>query len=165
MRGAEMTHKETDMNFPENPVEDLASSVYHALSFGLPDIEHEVIDSDGKTVAEMKKSNLPISQWPRKKALRRPTMRDLARVLLFQETWGGGALGFGGMSTAAMTTANTVVIFSQCRKWVAVYWAGRLGYLVRTNGASSQFLEDIKNGKTLSRREASLKYGDAVVIP
>lgn len=151
------------MNYAENPVEDLASSLYHALAVGLPDIEYQGIDYSEKTIAEMKQTNLPMSQWPKITKKRRPAVRDLDNTLVFQETWGGGALGFGGMSTAALTTANTVVI--QCGVWTAVYWAGRLGYIMRTNGASAQFFDQIKNYKTPSRKEALLQYGTNTIIP
>lgn len=147
----------------ENCVEDLAASIYHALAVGLGDIEYDRVDYGSKTVAEMKATGKPMSEWPRVKAKRRPTTRDIS-VKVFQETWDSGALGFGGMGTASMETANTVVI--TCNHETAVYWSGQLGYVFNNcSGKAPEFFETLKGLRTYSRAEMLKEFPNSVRIP
>lgn len=54
----------------------------------------------------------------------------------FPQTWGSTALGFGGIGGAAMTTAQTVVVFTYGAPIgkAAVYFGGRFAYLVENAG-------------------------------
>lgn len=123
----------------DNPIQDYAESVMRALTVDLPNISYEF----------RRPGSTPDQTETRQ---RRPDFRDLRDIRSFIETWSSTALGFGGMGGAAMSSALTVVII--CGNTIAVYWQGRLGYTMPITGGVSDFMEELKNGHTLSRHEA-----------
>lgn len=111
-----------------NPVESLSASIYNALYVTLGDQEYESRDFSVKdTVKYVKKT-------------RNLEAREID-VVMFPQTWGSTALGFGGIGGRAITTAYTVVI-SHGRTHV-VYFNGRFAYKVER--PNELFYAHVKN--------------------
>ena len=69
-----------------------------------------------------------------------PTLDDF-EIHVFDQTWGSTALGFGGISGQAMTTATTYVFIPMgINQKCFVYFAGRFAYAV---DYSEKFMEDV----------------------
>ena len=98
----------------------LPTSLMSALLKDLPDIEYRY-----KTVEEHKQGK----EGKLKK--RRPEMWDIRQVIMFQQTWGSTALGFGGMGGASMTTADVVVVEGPDAS-CCVYMGGHLAYTIKS---------------------------------
>jgi len=83
-----------------------------------------------------------------------PTVDDF-ELYTFEQIWGSTALGFGGMSGQAITTARTYVFIPvNCNQKCFVYFAGRFAYKVNY---SETFMEDVRNCMVASVSE-SKKY-------
>lgn len=121
-----------------HPVTSLAEALYSALLKDLPEIEYQW-QPPGKRDAkpEVRK--------------RRPEEHEV-EVTMFYQTWGSTALGFGGIGGAAMTSAPTIII--ACGRDAAVYFGGRLAYIVPITQA---LMDDVKNGNVEDVR-GSYKY-------
>lgn len=79
---------------------------------------------------------------------------EQCEVMLFQQTWGSGSCGFGGMGVAAITKADTVVIRPASSDTFYVYIAERFAYSVRKNEVfmrdlESRYLCPATNARTL----------------
>ena len=81
---------------------------------------------------------------------------DDMNCILFPQTWGSTALGFGGIGGAAMTTVSVAVITSLPRHRAAVYFGPRHAYTIdRPNAA---FFVDVANHQMVALKDA-IKYG------
>ena len=84
---------------------------------------------------------------------RKHTFYDLTLYAMFPQTWSSTALGFGGVGGQAITSAYVCVIESNLVGEYAVYFGGRLAYVInRPNekfweGVHSQRMVDAKAGK------------------
>ena len=87
--------------------------------------------------ADLKPVEYPETEWKPESKRREATGNMKARrpyvdeveVVMFLQTWGSTALGFGGIGGAAMTSAYTVVVLGPAGDAV-VYFAGRLAYKI-----------------------------------
>lgn len=80
---------------------------------------------------------------------------DDFEMIIFEQTWGSTALGFGGCGGQALTTANTYVFIPlTCHQDCFVYFGARLAYHVPY---SKVFMEDVKKFNMASRSAAG-KY-------
>lgn len=128
-----------------NPFEAVALSVGSALFHDLPDIEYEpVLRIDPKTKERVRGE----VTW------RRPHEHEI-EVVMFPQTWGSTALGFGGMGGSAVTQAYTVTVFGP-KGEVAVYFGGRFAYLIEH--PNERFFADLDKRALVSVREANRKY-------
>ena len=149
------------MNFSENPITDLADCIAHAQYVGFSDIHYETRDFEkiraAKTTEE--RTQALHATTP---ATRRPTMRDIEVFGMFTQTWGSGALGHGGMGTAAMTTAYTTVLLCQKTNEFLVYFGGQYCYTVIRKGGKglTTFLADVSNRSLVSKRK-SVVYNES----
>lgn len=71
---------------------------------------------------------------------RKHTFYDLTVYNMFPQTWGSTALGFGGIGGQAITSAYVCVIGSNLVGDFAVYFGGRLAYVI--NRPNEKFWED-----------------------
>lgn len=106
----------------ENPVLPLSEAVGAAILRDLLPVEYpeerwEIQDGQRKRVQTGKMLS------------RRPDHHEVEFVM-FAQTWGSTALGFGGVGGAAMTPAYTVVALGPMGD-AAIYFAGRLAYHVK----------------------------------
>ncbi|MBU9200212.1 hypothetical protein KTD31_02175 [Burkholderia multivorans] len=147
-----------------SPLDAVASAVHHAALLGLPDFHYRVRDNNAffalsaAAQAEARRTG----NVPEKPAVRRPRADECEVYAMFAQTWGSTALGFGGIGGAAMTPAYTVVVAGPSGHF-AVYWAGRLAYVVdgrkQTDEQRNAFQQDLANRWTESVIEAVSKYG------
>lgn len=118
----------------ENPLTSLASALYSALHKDLPDIEYDSYDTSNW------ERNTPYSSLPKIRQTRRPHEGDV-EIVMFPQTWGSTALGFGGVGGQAMTPAYTVIVHTHAS--YCVYFRGRFAY--RIDNPNSKFLQDVHN--------------------
>lgn len=139
------------MNYAENPISVLADCIAHAQYEGFSSIEYETRDWQAYRDSNGKEDvRIPAS--------RRPTTRDFGVYSMFPQTWGSTALGLGGMGSAAMTTAYTVVLECQHTQEFLVYFGGTWCYTINRRSANiDQFAEDCRNHCLVSKRQSE-KY-------
>ncbi|MNR71312.1 hypothetical protein D3C71_19270 [compost metagenome] len=102
---------------------------------------------------------------PARQRVRRPSEEEV-EVVMFPQTWGSTALGYGGIGGAAITSAYTVVVLSQ--ELACVYFGGdHLAYTVPLGKLSDEQLQAwntaLARRQMENRREAVKAYG--AVLP
>lgn len=102
---------------------------------------------------------------PARQRVRRPGEEEVD-VVMFPQTWGSTALGYGGIGGAAVTTAYTVVVQSQ--GVACVYFGGdHLAYTVPVSELSTEQLQAwdaaLAQRQMACRRSAVEAFG--VVLP
>ncbi len=161
------------MDRTAHPIETLSACVHHAALSALPDLVYEEVDSKAlfqlsaqeRQELRRREQEGDSSAMPKRQVVRRPTAEECEATAMFPQTWGSTALGFGGLGGQAMTRAYTIVIQGPDGT-LAVYWNGRLGYLIPATGPSEEqrqaWKEDLRKMWTAPRREASSRYGAKV---
>lgn len=66
-------------------------------------------------------------------------------MMMFKQTWGSTALGFGGIGGQAMTSAYTTVVMDMHTGWVGVFFGETLAYKI--NNPNQKFYKDMHNGQ------------------
>lgn len=66
-------------------------------------------------------------------------------MLMFKQTWGSTALGFGGIGGCAMTSAYTTVVLDNYTGWCGVFFGEVLAYKIKN--PNQKFYEDMRNGQ------------------
>lgn len=139
-----------------NPIESLAAALHAACLRDLPVIEYQDRDweahrdylarltRDEKAEAYELERVTGKSAGPTITRMRRPAS-DQCDVVLFPQTWGSTALGYGGYGGCAITTAYTIVVACRQTRTRAVYFGarGRLAYLVPAGVGEDTFREAI----------------------
>lgn len=132
-----------------SPLNAISAAIGAALHRDLPDIEYQ--DRDW----EQYKKGVDV----RVTKTRRPSEYDI-EVVVFPQTWGSTALGYGGIGGAAMTPAYTIIVTSGYTS--CVYFGGsRLAYKIDlsrlSHGGMQRWLRDIAGHAmvecTASRKE------------
>lgn len=141
------------MNMLEDPIAELHRSLAHAEYVGFNDIEYHRRDinaiKSAKTAEERAQALEAYTV-----EMRRPTSRDYAVFAMFAQTWGSTALGHGGMGSASITEAYTIVLEGFNREYL-VYMGGQLCY--KLTDPKDVFFSDIGD-RNLSDRRSSGKY-------
>jgi hypothetical protein len=75
---------------------------------------------------------------------------------MFPQTWGSTALGFGGIGGQAITSAYVCVIESNLVGSYAVYFGGRLAYVI--DRPNEKFIEDISKQRMVDANAGRKKY-------
>ena len=81
---------------------------------------------------------------------RKHSFYDLTVYSMFVQTWGSTALGFGGIGGQAITSAYVCVIESNLIGQYAVYFGGRLAYVIER--PNPQFFTDIAGQRMVDAR-------------
>lgn len=116
-----------------NPIEALHHALAAATFRDLPDIHYTNRDWDAwRDLSKDEQAQaIKTNTTPTVSQTRRPQDYDV-QVIMFPQTWGSTALGYGGLGGAAMTSAYTVVV--QEGNCACVYFGGeRLAYRVHYN--------------------------------
>jgi hypothetical protein len=138
-----------------NPIETLAGCMAHAAYVAFPEYKYQ--DRDWAkhdkwratlTREEMKTAVAPADCFVEK--TRKHTFYDLTVYSMFTQTWGSTALGFGGIGGQAITSAYVCVIESNLLGQFAVYFGGRLAYVIER--PDTKFFEDIANQKMVDAK-------------
>ena len=111
-----------------SPFDALHEAIGSAIHRDLPAINYE--DRDWEAWRKMSKPDqdnaIRATSLPRDKKTCRP-MSDEVEVIMFPQTWGSTALGYGGIGGCPMTPAYTVIVIH--RDCYCVYFGGgRLAY-------------------------------------
>jgi hypothetical protein len=146
-----------------NPIETLAGAMAHAAYVAFPEYKYQDRDwakhykwRSTLTREEMKTAVAPADCFVEK--TRKHTFYDLTVYSMFVQSWGSTALGFGGIGGQAITSAYVCIIESNLVGQFAVYFGGRLAYVIeRPNekfweDRSSQRMVDAKLGKSTYER-------------
>lgn len=144
-----------------NPIETLAGCMAHAAYQAFPEYVYKDRDwakhdkwRSTLTREEMKTAVAPPDCFVEKS--RQHTFYDLTVYSMFTQSWGSTALGFGGIGGQAITAAYVCVIESNLVGQFAVYFGGRLAYVIeRPNGS---FWEDIANKRMVDARLGKTTY-------
>jgi hypothetical protein len=138
-----------------NPIETLAGAMAHAAYEAFPEYVYK--DRDWAkhdawratlTREEMKTAVAPDDCFVEK--TRRHSMYDLTVYAMFVQTWGSTALGFGGIGGQAITSAYVCIIESSLVGQFAVYFGGRLAYVIER--PNPQFFTDISGQRMVDAR-------------
>lgn len=144
-----------------NPIETLAGAMAHAAYEAFPEYVYEDRDwaKHDKWRAtlsreEMKTAIAPADCYVEKS--RKHSMYDLTVAAMFPQTWGSTALGFGGIGGQAITSAYVCVIESNLLGHAAVYFGGRLAYVIKW--PNEVFFEHIANHKMVDAKLGHSTY-------
>jgi hypothetical protein len=138
-----------------NPIETLAGAMAHAAYVAFPEYKYQDRDWSKHdkwratlTREEMKTAVAPADCFIEK--TRKHSFYDLTVYSMFTQTWGSTALGFGGIGGQAITSAYVCVIESNLLGQFAVYFGGRLAYVIER--PDTKFFEDIANQKMVDAK-------------
>ena len=144
-----------------NPIETLASAMAHAAYEAFPEYVYKDRDwakhdawRSTLTREQMKTAVAPDDCFVDKS--RRHGLYDLTVYSMFVQTWGSTALGFGGIGGQAVTSAYVCVIESNLVGQFAVYFGGRLAYVIER--PNTKFMEDIARQRMVDARDGKALY-------
>jgi hypothetical protein len=87
---------------------------------------------------------------------RKHSFYDLTVYSMFPQTWSSTALGFGGIGGQAITSAYVCIIESNLVGGYAVYFGGRLAYVI--NRPNEKFIEDIERHRMVDANLGKSTY-------
>ena len=144
-----------------NPIETLAGAMAHAAYEAFPEYRYQdrnwaLHDAWRATLSreEMKTAVAPPECFVEKS--RKHSFYDLTVYSMFAQTWGSTALGFGGIGGQAITSAYVCVIESNLVGGYAVYFGGRLAYVIER--PNEKFMEDITRHRMVDARLGKAAY-------
>lgn len=144
-----------------NPIETLAACMAHAAYEAFPEYKYQdrnwaKHDKWRATLTreEMKTAVAPADCFVEK--TRKHTFYDLTVYSLFPQTWGSTALGFGSIGGQAITSAYVCVIESDLVGGFAVYFGGRLAYVI--NRPNQKFVEDVARHRMVDAKLGKNTY-------
>jgi hypothetical protein len=144
-----------------NPIETLASAMAHAAYEAFPEYRYQdrnwaKHDAWRATLTreQMKTAVAPDDCMIEK--TRRHSFYDLTVYSMFVQTWSSTALGFGGFGGQAFTSAYVCVIESNLIGQYAVYFGGRLAYVIER--PNPQFFTDIASQRMVDARLGKATY-------
>jgi hypothetical protein len=158
-----------------NPIETLAGAMAHAGYEAFPEYRYtdrnwakydkwrsEVFDklsNEEKKALYDQERKTNISMAPADcliEKTRKHSMYDLTVYSMFVQTWGSTALGFGGIGGQAITSAYVCIIESNLVGQFAVYFGGRLAYVIER--PNEKFMEDISSHRMVDARLGKTTY-------
>ncbi len=132
-------------------LESVGASLYHALLVGLTPSEYnEYVYEDNKEKGP--RQPIQVKRATGKILYTRPR-EDHCDIVVFPQTWGSTALGFGGIGGKAMTTAYTVVVTGP-RGDACIYFGGTFAYHV--DKPNHAFREALNNRNVVARGKQSI---------
>ena len=144
-----------------NPIETLAAAMAHAGYEAFPlyhykDRNWARHDAWRSTLTreQLKTAVAPDDCFVDK--TRKHSLYDLTVYSMFVQTWGSTALGFGGIGGQAITSAYVCVIESNLLGQFAVYFGGRLAYVIER--PNTKFMEDIASQRMADARDGKALY-------
>ena len=144
-----------------NPIETLAGCMAHAAYEAFPEYKYQDRDwakhdkwRSTLTREEMKTAVAPADCFVEKS--RKHSFYDLTVYSMFPQTWSSTALGFGGIGGQAITSAYVCIIESNLVGGYAVYFGGRLAYVI--NRPNEKFIEDIERHRMVDANLGKATY-------
>jgi len=132
------------------PFEALHEAMSAAAHRDMSDITYEDRDWDAwrKLSKEEQGVAMKTDTVPRVSKIRRP-MSDELEVVMFPQTWGSTATGYGGLGGAAMTPAYTIIVSFHLHTYCVYFGCGRLAYKLEYINMSKEgrenFFMDMSN--------------------
>jgi hypothetical protein len=158
-----------------NPIETLAGCMAHAAYEAFPEYKYQDRDWDkyrkwqdtvfNKLSQEEKKQlyaeerRTGVHMGPADTIVeksRKHSFYDLTVYSMFPQTWSSTALGFGGIGGQAFTSAYVCVIESNLVGGYAVYFGGRLAYVI--NRPNEKFMEDVHRHRMVDAKLGKATY-------
>jgi hypothetical protein len=144
-----------------NPIETLAGCMAHAAYEAFPEYKYQDRDwakhdkwRSTLTREEMKTAVAPADCFVEKS--RKHSFYDLTVYNMFPQTWGSTALGFGGIGGQAITSAYVCIIESNLVGGYAVYFGGRLAYVI--DRPNEKFIEDLQRHRMVDANLGKSTY-------
>jgi hypothetical protein len=144
-----------------NPIETLAGCMAHAAYEAFPEYKYQDRDwakhdkwRSTLTREEMKTAVAPADCFVEKS--RKHSFYDLTVYSMFPQTWSSTALGFGGIGGQAITSAYVCIIESNLVGGYAVYFGGRLAYVI--DRPNEKFIEDIQRHRMVDANLGKSTY-------
>jgi len=144
-----------------DPIETLAGCMAHAAYEAFPEYKYQDRDwakhdkwRSTLTREEMKTAVAPADCFVEKS--RKHSFYDLTVYNMFPQTWSSTALGFGGIGGQAITSAYVCIIESNLVGGYAVYFGGRLAYVI--NRPNEKFIEDIERHRMVDANLGKVTY-------
>jgi hypothetical protein len=144
-----------------NPIETLAGCMAHAAYEAFPEYKYQDRNwakhdkwRSTLTREEMKTAVAPADCFVEKS--RKHSFYDLTVYSMFPQTWSSTALGFGGIGGQAITSAYVCIIESNLVGGYAVYFGGRLAYVI--NRPNEKFIEDIERHRMVDANLGKATY-------
>jgi hypothetical protein len=144
-----------------SPIETLAGCMAHAAYEAFPEYKYQDRDwakhdkwRSTLTREEMKTAVAPADCFVEKS--RKHSFYDLTLYNMFPQSWGSTALGFGGIGGQAITSAYVCIIESNLVGGYAVYFGGRLAYVI--NRPNEKFIEDIQRHRMVDAKLGKATY-------
>jgi hypothetical protein len=144
-----------------NPIETLAGCMAHAAYEAFPEYKYQdrnwaMHDKWRSTLTreEMKTAVAPPECFVEK--TRKHSFYDLTVHNMFPQTWSSTALGFGGIGGQAITSAYVCVIESNLVGGYAVYFGGRLAYVI--DRPNEMFIEHIARQRMVDAKLGKATY-------
>jgi hypothetical protein len=138
------------------------SALAQALYKDLPDISYtnrdweawRALSKEAQGVA-LKNNLVPIVQATRRHR------EDDVEVLMFPQTWGSTALGYGGMGGASVTSAYTVIVHDH-NTYCVYFGEGELAYQIKyselTDAGKNHLRADIQSQHMADRQKSHSRY-------
>ena len=149
------------MSQATNPIETLATAMAHAAYEAFPEYTYRDrnwpnYDKWHSSLAreERKTAVAPDDCWVEK--TRKHSLYDLTVYAMFPQTWPSTALGFGGIGGQAFTSAYVCVIESDLIGHRAVYFGGRLAYVIER--PNEEFHKHIADQRMVDARLGKATY-------
>lgn len=155
------------------PIEALAGALHAACLRDLPDIHYrdrdwaahrkamDALSREEKAALYEKERSTGQAEGPFIEKTRRPTPHGCS-IVMFPQTWGSTALGFGGIGGQAITNAYTTIVECDHTGYRAVYFGGgKLAYLVPPQASEEQrarFAQDVAAQRLASCADAGRAY-------
>jgi hypothetical protein len=144
-----------------NPIETLAGCMAHAAYEAFPEYKYKDRDwakhdkwRSTLTREEMKTAVAPADCFVEKS--RKHSFYDLTVYSMFPQTWSSTALGFGGIGGQAITSAYVCIIESNLVGGYAVYFGGRLAYVI--DRPNEKFIEDLQRHRMVDANLGKATY-------
>jgi hypothetical protein len=163
------------MSNASNPIETLAGCMAHAAYEAFPEYRYQdrnwekygvwqdtvfnKLSQDEKKRLYAEERQTGVAMGPADCSVeksRKHTFYDLTVYNMFPQTWSSTALGFGGIGGQAITSAYVCIIESNLVGGYAVYFGGRLAYVI--DRPNEKFIEDIERHRMVDANLGKVTY-------
>lgn len=140
----------------------LHNALAQALYKDLPDISYTNRDWSAWRALSKEAQGVALkhNQVPMVQATRRPREDDV-EILMWPQTWGSTALGYGGMGGASVTSAYTVIVHDHVN-YCVYFGEGELAYQIKysdlTDAGKNHLRADIQGQHMADRQTAHSRY-------
>jgi hypothetical protein len=158
-----------------NPIETLAGCMAHAAYEAFPEYKYQdrnwekykvwqdtvfnKLSQEEKKQLYAEERRTGVHMGPADNTVeksRKHSFYDLTVYSMFPQTWSSTALGFGGIGGQAITSAYVCIIESDLVGGYAVYFGGRLAYVI--NRPNEKFIEDIERHRMVDAKLGKATY-------